>query len=158
MQCPCGSDQPFAFCCAPLLDGQPASCPEALMRSRYTAFCLNNLTYLQKTLAPELQDTFDATEVAAWNARTRWTGLEVLDALTQGNEAVVHFQARFVRGGRTQTLEERSRFELRDGQWYYLDGTHESGPDHDTRVKIGRNALCPCGSGKKFKKCCGARQ
>ena len=23
------------------------------------------------------------------------------------------------------------------------------------RVKVGRNALCPCGSGKKFKKCCG---
>ena len=24
------------------------------------------------------------------------------------------------------------------------------------RVKVGRNALCPCGSGKKFKKCCGS--
>ena len=23
-------------------------------------------------------------------------------------------------------------------------------------VKVGRNALCPCGSGKKFKKCCGS--
>jgi preprotein translocase subunit SecA len=22
-------------------------------------------------------------------------------------------------------------------------------------TKVGRNALCPCGSGKKFKKCCG---
>jgi tetratricopeptide (TPR) repeat protein len=25
-----------------------------------------------------------------------------------------------------------------------------------TRQKVGRNELCPCGSGKKFKKCCGA--
>ncbi len=24
-----------------------------------------------------------------------------------------------------------------------------------TKVKVGRNELCPCGSGKKFKKCCG---
>jgi hypothetical protein len=24
------------------------------------------------------------------------------------------------------------------------------------RVKVGRNAPCPCGSGKKFKKCCGS--
>ena len=24
--------------------------------------------------------------------------------------------------------------------------------------KIGRNDLCPCGSGKKYKKCCGANQ
>ena len=23
-------------------------------------------------------------------------------------------------------------------------------------VKVGRNAPCPCGSGKKFKKCCGS--
>jgi uncharacterized protein YecA (UPF0149 family) len=22
--------------------------------------------------------------------------------------------------------------------------------------KVGRNDLCPCGSGKKYKKCCGA--
>ena len=27
----------------------------------------------------------------------------------------------------------------------------------DTRVKIGRNEQCPCGSGKKFKKCCGRK-
>lgn len=26
------------------------------------------------------------------------------------------------------------------------------------RVKVGRNAPCPCGSGKKFKKCCGSPQ
>ncbi len=25
-----------------------------------------------------------------------------------------------------------------------------------TRQKVGRNEPCPCGSGKKFKKCCGA--
>lgn len=25
-------------------------------------------------------------------------------------------------------------------------------------VKAGRNDLCPCGSGKKFKRCCEARQ
>jgi len=23
------------------------------------------------------------------------------------------------------------------------------------KVKLGRNDLCPCGSGKKYKKCCG---
>lgn len=26
-----------------------------------------------------------------------------------------------------------------------------------SRPRVGRNALCPCGSGKKYKKCCGAR-
>lgn len=27
--------------------------------------------------------------------------------------------------------------------------------DLQTRTKVGRNTLCPCGSGKKYKKCCG---
>ncbi len=32
----------------------------------------------------------------------------------------------------------------------------ENKPDIDLTQKIGRNDPCPCGSGKKFKKCCGA--
>ncbi len=32
----------------------------------------------------------------------------------------------------------------------------EAKPKIDTTQKIGRNELCPCGSGKKYKKCCGA--
>jgi hypothetical protein len=30
-------------------------------------------------------------------------------------------------------------------------------PIRNTRPRVGRNDPCPCGSGKKFKKCCGAR-
>ncbi len=30
-----------------------------------------------------------------------------------------------------------------------------AGPTHRTAEKVGRNAPCPCGSGKKYKKCCG---
>ncbi len=35
----------------------------------------------------------------------------------------------------------------------------DAGPKEPTRNKtdIGRNELCPCGSGKKYKKCCGAK-
>ena len=27
-------------------------------------------------------------------------------------------------------------------------------PGHIKKTNVGRNELCPCGSGKKFKKCC----
>jgi preprotein translocase subunit SecA len=40
-------------------------------------------------------------------------------------------------------------------------GGAEPGPQKPQKRggdKIGRNALCPCGSGKKYKKCCGATQ
>ena len=33
---------------------------------------------------------------------------------------------------------------------------NENKPEIDTTKKIGRNDPCPCGSGKKYKKCCGA--
>ena len=41
----------------------------------------------------------------------------------------------------------------------WLDQPEAGGPPHDTRVspqgsKVGRNDPCPCGSGKKYKKCC----
>jgi uncharacterized protein len=36
-------------------------------------------------------------------------------------------------------------------------GLDETSPDQQrSRVKVGRNDPCPCGSGKKYKKCCGA--
>lgn len=36
-----------------------------------------------------------------------------------------------------------------------LDRHGASTPPQVARVKIGRNESCPCGSGKKYKKCCG---
>ena len=34
------------------------------------------------------------------------------------------------------------------GRWYFIDPT--------VQLKLGRNDSCPCASGQKFKKCCGA--
>ncbi|MBL4940036.1 MAG: SEC-C domain-containing protein [Colwellia sp.] len=31
---------------------------------------------------------------------------------------------------------------------------HPKTPANQNRPKVGRNAPCPCGSGKKYKKCC----
>lgn len=156
MDCPCCSGRSFALCCGPLLEGQPASSAEALMRSRYTAFCLNNIEYLLCTMAEERREGFDSAEVEAWNAQTRWTGLEVLDVSTMGELGIVRFRTSFFRNGRAHSISERSVFSLRDGRWYYVAGEHEDTPR--TVVKPGRNAMCPCGSGKKFKKCCGGGQ
>jgi uncharacterized protein YecA (UPF0149 family) len=36
------------------------------------------------------------------------------------------------------------------------DGEEAAKPAHRDQPKVGRNELCPCGSGKKFKKCHGA--
>ena len=39
--------------------------------------------------------------------------------------------------------------------WHTTAPTLRTEPIRRTAPKIGRNELCPCGSGKKFKKCCG---
>lgn len=38
-----------------------------------------------------------------------------------------------------------------DDPWYPID---QAEPISDLSVKVGRNSPCPCGSGKKYKKCC----
>lgn len=35
------------------------------------------------------------------------------------------------------------------------DGTAVEGPKKSAKTKVGRNDPCPCGSGKKYKRCCG---
>ena len=48
--CPCESGQRFNKCCGPLLDGTAfAPTPEALMRSRCTAYVEENIDYLMQT-------------------------------------------------------------------------------------------------------------
>jgi len=45
--CPCGSGAALRNCCLPFIKGQSnAPSAEALMRSRYVAYCLNEEQYL----------------------------------------------------------------------------------------------------------------
>lgn len=117
------------------------------MRSRYSAYVLKNSVYLRNTWHPS---TCPA-DLNIGNDDTPWQRLVIITTGKGGEgdqEGVVEFAA-FYQGGQ---LHERSRF-LREGaRWYYLDG--ELLPPHTTE-KAGRNAPCPCGSGKKFKRCCG---
>ena len=49
--CPCGSHKSYSGCCEPYLSGQKAALtPEALMRSRYSAFTKRKFSYLTKTM------------------------------------------------------------------------------------------------------------
>ena len=52
--------------------------------------------------------------------------------------------------------EEVPRKKQRAMQFSHGDDTGSRTPVKREGKKIGRNAPCPCGSGKKYKKCCGA--
>jgi SEC-C motif domain protein len=70
---------------------------------------------------------------------------------------MVEFVARYRMGGAEHAHHERATFQRHDGRWYFEDGDIvKARPVVREAPKVGRNEPCPCGSGKKFKKCHGA--
>ncbi|MDD4617044.1 MAG: YchJ family protein [Alphaproteobacteria bacterium] len=156
--CPCASGKAFAECCGPYLSGtSDAPTAEALMRSRYSAFATENIDYLETTLAMEKRKSFDREATANWARSSEWKGLRILavrDGKETDKQGIVEFVADFCEKGQFYQHRETSRFERREEKWYYVEGARGALPVHSD--KTGRNDPCPCGSGKKFKKCCGA--
>jgi SEC-C motif-containing protein len=160
--CPCTSGRTYADCCGPVIAGErPAATAEALMRSRYSAFAAQAIDYLEDSLMPGTRADFDRQSVTEWARSSEWTGLEIIDTEAGGpddREGVVEFAAHYRMNGEDRVHHERSRFAKKDGRWFYVDG--RVGRRQQTVVregpKVGRNDPCPCGSGKKYKKCCGA--
>ena len=111
--------------------------PEKLMRSRYEAFVKMDGEYLAHTTT---QAT--STDMSAYKNIT-WLRLDVVDAYDDR----VEFKAFYSEDGEMKVLHEKSRFVQVDGAWKYADGELLG-------TKIQRNDICPCGSGKKYKKCC----
>ncbi|AAS94726.1 YchJ family protein [Nitratidesulfovibrio vulgaris] len=158
--CPCGSGLALEACCGPYLhEGKTVPTPEALMRSRYTAHTLGMYDYLDETTHPDTREDVSTEEMRAWSEAVQWEGLEVLE--TRGGHegdvtGEVSFVARYMLGGVPQELREDSFFRREGDRWYYVDGmVHGSEPYRREQPKVGRNEPCPCGSGRKYKKCCG---
>ena len=153
--CPCGSGALEAACCAPLHAGAPAPTAVALMRSRYSAYVRGAIDYVVATHDAATRGTIDVEAATRWSHDTVWQGLEIVGT-ERGTEAddtgVVEFIARGITAGVPFAQQERSRFSRVDGRWYYIDGVARA----KATATTGRNEPCPCGSGKKFKKCHGA--
>ncbi len=159
--CPCGSGHTLEKCCQPYISGKAkAPTAEALMRSRYTAFTQANIEYLENTHHPKTRNEVDLKETESWARRAGWLGLEIIN-INEGEESdsqgMVEFKATYQLGNEKHVWHELSSFEKRHDSWFYREGRM---PDiqqfrRDT-PKIGRNDPCHCGSGKKYKKCCGA--
>jgi SEC-C motif-containing protein len=123
MTCPCGSGLDETQCCGPLLDGtKAAASPEALMRSRYTAYVRKNFDYIVATTDPELRDLLDHDANRDWMNSSIFTGLQVLNSSDNGNSGTVEFIARYRRAGAEHSHHERSQFRKHRGRWYFRDG------------------------------------
>ncbi len=159
-QCPCGSDRTSGECCQPLLDGvREARTAEELLRARYTSHYLKKTAYILKTTHPDKRKPDDETSYKKWFRTANWTELKILDIQKGGlddDEGQIEFVAHYTDQKGSDRHHELSTFKKVNGQWYFYDSQTPKVKQY-TRAepKIGRNQPCPCGSGKKYKKCCG---
>lgn len=118
------------------------------MRVRYSAYALQLIDFLVVSTVPSQQALLNTAAMAQWSASVVWQGLKVLRHAPKISpcHAAVDFQAYFADETGTQVHEEHSIFVWMSGRWYFLDLT----------VALpSPKALCLCGSGKKWKHCCG---
>lgn len=116
--CPCGLDKTYQDCCYAYHSGEAtAPSPEALMRSRYSAFVGRLASYLEATWhsssRPPLLDLSDSPN---------WLKLQVISSSVDQNKGQVHFRAFYKDGNDVAFMEEQSDFVQEDGKWYYLNG------------------------------------
>ena len=146
--CFCRSGKEYKHCCAPFhLHTAVPETAEQLMRSRYTAYVLKNIPYIVATTVPSQQTLLETHLLQEWADNTTWLGLEILktENLTK-TQSAVEFKAIFQGEGEELTHQERSIFVKIENRWYFIDPT----------VSLPTmKQPCVCGSGKKFKHCCG---
>jgi SEC-C motif domain protein len=117
------------------------------MRSRYTAHVLGNADYLRDSWHPDFRpDNIDL------DPDIRWVGLEILEHQESETTARVEFETRLIVRGRLEAMREDSAFVREQGRWLYTEGNSVA-PAFEAR-KLNRNEPCPCGSGRKYKRCC----
>jgi SEC-C motif-containing protein len=165
--CPCRSldvvKLEFDKCCRPFVEGHSlATTAEALMRSRYTAYAVKNIGHIEKTQVSTPNEVFDKEEALKWADSSEWLGLEIKKTQKgdkDDNTGIVEFVAHYKdkASGTELKHHETSLFTRQNGEWKFKEGQiHGAQPVKRLEPKIGRNDPCSCGSGKKFKKCCGA--
>jgi SEC-C motif-containing protein len=159
MNCPCGTTNTYENCCGKYHQGEIVPTAEALMRARYSAFVKNNIQFIGDTHIPGTTD-FDMEEASNWATSSTWEKLEVIKT-SQGQEnqksGVVEFKAYYQDEKQNKFIHhEIATFKKDADKWYYVDGQIVGAmPLKRATPKVGRNEPCPCGSGKKYKKCCG---
>ena len=158
--CPCKSGKTFGECCGPIIDGTvKAETAEALMRARYSSYVSGDIEFLVSSATEKGRSEFNEESSRAWSKAAEWHGLEIIKTEGGGpgdDSGVVEFRALYTANGEFCDHHEVSQFVREDGCWKFNDGelVGET-PIVREEPKVGRNDLCPCGSGKKYKKCCG---
>lgn len=158
--CPCGSGKTYGECCEPVISGkEKALTAEILMRARYTSYVKHEIDFIISSCEEgEGIAEIDKKATEDWSRESVWHGLKILKTekgSENDDEGVVEFTAEYSLHGMHDLHHEVAGFKKIEGEWKYVAGNViPTTVKRDTK-KIGRNEPCPCGSGKKYKQCCG---
>jgi len=152
------------------------------MRSRYSAYVEHAVDYIINTCVHKGKEDIDRKSTQEWSEKSKWLGLKILSVEKGGpadTEGTVEFEATYEQGGLKDVHHETAKFkkekikkdtsgyestaceganienENTENVWLYDEGTVIPKTVVSTTPKVGRNEPCPCGSGKKYKFCCG---
>lgn len=119
-QCYCGSKLSFENCCQPVIAGiQNAVVAEQLMRSRYSAYCVQAADYLVATTHASTRKFHKKAAILEWSKSNSWLKLEIISS----TENTVEFKAFYLDESlKAQTHHEKSTFVCENGSWFYVDG------------------------------------
>lgn len=159
-ECPCGSGKNYKDCCEPVIKGTvKAETAEALMRARYSAYVKTEIDFIaQSCYRKEGEEDIDMAETKRWSEKSTWLGLKIYGVkagLKADEEGVVEFSAYYILDGMKDEHHETANFKKINGSWFYVEGNVAATTIVRAQPKVGRNEPCPCGSGKKYKHCCG---
>lgn len=127
LACPCCSGKLYRDCCSLYHQGKEAETAVALMRSRYSAYALNNVDYIIRTTHPRhpsLTQNLNQwkEEILNFALNTDFESLEIIDSKEQGERATVIFIAHLKQNDEDITFTERSFFAKVEGCWLYVNG------------------------------------
>jgi len=160
--CLCGSGLEYENCCARYIEnGDNVPDAASMVRSRYTAYCLQKYAYHVESTHPDFREKLTAEIIEKYAKDIKWLSLELgeeKEYISAEGECFrqISFVAHYEKDGKPRQLSETSFFKEKDERLYYVHGVAKKPVAHKRILpKIGRNDICPCGSNKKYKKCCG---
>lgn len=125
-----------------------------LLEARYDAFLKGDVDFIIESHHPENRESLDRSSLESWSKESQWGGLTIENVEEGPETTFITFTVRYTRGAETVNHRERAEFRLSDGKWFYFDSEFPKPKTIKREAEaVGRNDPCPCGSGKKYKKC-----
>ena len=123
--CPCGSTITLLECCYPIIiNPKKATTATELMRSRYTAYSLQNVKHILKTMTGKSKEQSNSKNIKAFAKQSKFLKLEIIKT-EQGGEndsiGIVEFKATYENAKKTCIIHEISLFKKIAGKWLYCD-------------------------------------